>query len=253
MAEEVGKERVRRFKAIILSYFYVVKQHIPNLITSPNLFIGSAAILLLFNGLTKWVLICAALCLVLDVLDGLVARSLNVSSEMGSQLDSLADMVSFGVLPSCILAWLMLDCQDGLPLWTILAAFLIASATALRLAKFNLDDRDSAFFYGLPSPSSGVAIFGLLFIVTSDHQWTEFLSCNSVFFFGLVVLLPLLMLSNLRLWSLKGTNRPNGKIILGILLSIFALLVLSTGSAAIFLMVLIYVVFGFINKLVKVY
>ncbi|RLD22080.1 MAG: CDP-diacylglycerol--serine O-phosphatidyltransferase [Bacteroidetes bacterium] len=237
----------------MLRYFYTVKQHIPNLFTLANLFTGSAAILLLFNGMTLWVLVCAALCLILDVLDGFVARSLNVSSDMGGQLDSLADMVSFGVLPSCILAWLMMDCQDGLPLWAILPAFLIAAATAWRLAKFNLDDRDHAFFYGLPSPSSGVAIFGILLIVATDHEWAEYLSCNNVFFFVLVVLLPLLMLSDLRLWSFKGFNRPNGKIILGLLLSIFALLVLSTGAAAIILMIFVYVVFGFINKLVKVY
>jgi CDP-diacylglycerol---serine O-phosphatidyltransferase len=230
-----------------------VKQHIPNLFTLANLFIGNAAILLLFNGMTLWVLICAALCLIFDVLDGLTARNLNVSSKLGAQLDSLADMVSFGVLPACILAWLMMDCQDGLPLWAILPTFLITVATALRLAKFNLDDRDRAFFYGLPSPSSAAAIFALLLIIATDHQWTEYLSCNNVVFFGLVVLLPLLMLSNLRLWSFKGFSRPYGKVIFGILLSIFALLVIMTGSAALFLMVFVYVVFGLINKLVKVY
>lgn len=230
-----------------------MKKHIPNLFTVANLFTGSAAIFLLYNGMTWWVLICAALCLIFDVLDGLIARRLNVSSPMGLQLDSLADLVSFGVLPSSILAWLMMDCTDGLPVWAILAAFLIASATAWRLAKFNLDERDHAFFYGLPSPSSGVAVFGLLLMIEAGHQWAEYLMCNNVFFFALVVLLPLLMLSDLRLWSFKGFNRPNGKVILGILLSIFALLVISTGPAAIFLMVMIYVVFGLINKIVKVY
>jgi len=241
------------FNAIILRYFCIVKQHIPNLFTIANLFTGSAAILLLFNGMTRWVLICAALCLIFDIMDGLVARILDVSSDLGEQLDSLADMVSFGVLPACILAWLMLDCEDGIPLWAILTAFLITAATALRLAKFNLDDRDHAFFYGLPSPSSGVAVFGLLLIVTSNHPWSEYLICNSAIFFVVVVLLPLLMLSDLRLWSFKGISRPNGKFILGILLSIFVLLVITTGSAAIFLMVLVYLAFGLINTVVKVY
>lgn len=230
-----------------------MKRNLPNLITLANLFVGSSAIFLLFQGLILWVLICAAGCLLLDVLDGLVARRLNASSNLGGQLDSMADLVSFGVLPSCILAWLMLDCQDDLPLWALLPAFLIAAGTALRLAKFNLDDRDNTFFYGLPSPSSGIAIFGLLMIVATDHKWAAIYGCNYVGFYWLVVLLPLLMLSNLRLWSFKGIGRPNGKIILGSLLGIFAVLIITTGAAAVFLMVFVYVIFGRINKLVKVY
>ncbi len=240
-------------KAVILRYFCQVKQHIPNLVTLANLFVGCAAILFLFNGMTHWVLMSAASCLILDVLDGLIARRLNVTSPLGEQLDSLADMVSFGVLPSCILAWMMMNCTEGLPIWSVLPVFLIATATALRLAKFNLDDRDSAFFYGLPSPSSAVAIFGLLLITVSDHPWADYLSCNNVIFYTLVVLLSLLMLSNLRLWSLKGIDRPNGIIIFGVLLSIFALLIVMTGSAAIFLMVIAYLLFGLINTIVKVY
>jgi CDP-diacylglycerol--serine O-phosphatidyltransferase len=203
--------------------------------------------------MTLWVLICAASCLILDVLDGMLARSLNVSSPLGKQLDSLADMVSFGLLPSLILAWMMMRCESALPLWAILPAFLIASATAFRLAKFNLDDRDGAYFYGLPSPSSAIAIFGLLLILYTDHEWSKYLMCNNVIFYALVVLLPYLMLSNLRLWGFKCFYKPNGKLILGFLLSIFAILAVMTGSAAIFLMVIIYLAFGMINTLVKVY
>jgi len=235
------------------SYFYVVKRAIPNALTMLNLFSGSLGIYLIFNDRPDLTLLAALICLMADMLDGVAARALGVSSELGVQLDSLADVVSFGVLPSCILASLLMGCPGKLTVYLVPAAFLFVCGAALRLAKFNVDTRDRKTFYGLPTPSAAVAVFGILLVIESGHRYAEVFKCNNEIFILLVVLLPPLMLSNLRLWSFKGLREQNGKVILGLFLTIFAALTIWLGVAAIPIMVGLYIFVGLINVYAKFY
>jgi CDP-diacylglycerol---serine O-phosphatidyltransferase len=129
--------------------------YIPNSLTSLNLLSGMFGIYYVFNGdifMGAYFVFAAAF---FDFLDGFAARLLHVSGEMGKQLDSLADMVTFGVLPSLIMMRMIAASSDSH--WIYFLAFAIAVFAALRLAKFNIDTRQSDRFIGVPTPA--VALF----------------------------------------------------------------------------------------------
>ena len=237
-----------------MTIFEPVRHNLPNILTLGNLVAGSCAIAALFTHHPVATLILAILCLFLDVLDGFLARRLKTTTELGLHLDSLADLVSFGVLPGCILYFLLQAvCPNAqLPSWLPYAAFLVTAGVALRLAHYNVDIRERTVFFGLPTPGAATLIFGFLWMYVDQHQWWSFV-CSATFLFSLVIILPLLMLSNIRLWSLKGLPERNGKLILFALLSVFALLMLVIGSAGVSLMVVVYIVFGIINHYLKLY
>src|SRR6056297_457143 len=139
-----------------------VRKHIPNFITSLNLFSGCLSIVLSFEGYLLLAVYMIFFSAILDFLDGMTARLLNVYSKVGKELDSLADVVSFGVAPSVIVYFLMkgalynthyIPTLAELPVIDILfliAPFLIAVFSGIRLAKFNIDERQSNSFIGLP-------------------------------------------------------------------------------------------------------
>jgi len=146
------------------------RSNIANIVTSMNLLCGSLAIYFLFCGrpMTAVYLILAAA--VFDFADGFVARLLHVQSEMGKQLDSLSDVVSFGLAPGLAMLLLL---EKGLAFWdtglpenAAFIAFLIPVCSAFRLAKFNIDERQSDRFIGLPTPANGLLIFSLLPLVS---------------------------------------------------------------------------------------
>ncbi|MEL7375383.1 MAG: CDP-alcohol phosphatidyltransferase family protein [Bacteroidota bacterium] len=153
-----------------------MKAWLPNLITLLNLFCGCTAAVLLFNG--EWSSAALALLAGLgaDFLDGLVARALGVSNPLGKELDSLADMVSFGFLPGLIYYHLLyFRGSDTLPVgghagfdYLSLFGFVVTLFAAIRLAKFNIDERQSSGFIGLATPSSMLFAVGLLWIATFD-------------------------------------------------------------------------------------
>jgi CDP-diacylglycerol--serine O-phosphatidyltransferase len=134
---------------------------------------------------------------VFDFLDGFTARALKVSSPIGKQLDSLADMVSFGVLPSLAMAWMIYEKTpfDGLSF----IAFLLAVGSALRLARFNIDETQKDSFSGLPTPANALFITGLCFAVEDGHTWI----LNSYLLLGLTLIFSYLMVSKLRLIAFK--------------------------------------------------
>ena len=164
--------------------------NIPEKIWMASLFIGLAAIV--------------------DFADGFVARFFNASSEMGKQLDSLADLVSFGVAPGLIMyQFLRLSYaqqSDGLDIsliWLI-PALVIPCAAAWRLARFNLDSSQSFSFKGLPVPAVGIFVASLPLIYWNvNQQWVINLLLNKWFLYGLILFLSWLMVSNIPLISLK--------------------------------------------------
>lgn len=150
---------------------------------------------------------CAA---VIDFLDGLVARLLKVSSEIGKQLDSLADVVSFGVAPGMIVyQYLRYACaqqEGGLnasALW-LLPAFIIPCAGAYRLARFNIDTTQSHGFKGVPIPAAGllIASFPLIYAFT-DINWLIVLKANKWFWYAISLVVSYLMVSTLPMMALK--------------------------------------------------
>ncbi|QSE97937.1 CDP-diacylglycerol--serine O-phosphatidyltransferase [Fulvivirga lutea] len=135
-------------------------KHIPNLITCSNLLCGCLGIVFAFQGNLEWSVYSIWAAMVFDFLDGFTARMLKVSSDIGKQLDSLADMVTFGLLPAVFLFHLFSDDAGYLAY----LSFLVAVFSAFRLAKFNVDDSQSDSFVGMPTPANALFISSLLFV-----------------------------------------------------------------------------------------
>ena len=168
--------------------------HIPNAITSLNLLCGALGIAFVFRGrmdIAFWLLITAS---VLDFLDGFAARLLHAYSELGKELDSLADVVSFGLLPAFMLYALY---QVAAPLeWMAFIPFIVAVFSALRLAKFNIDTRQTDSFLGLPSPASALLIAAAAYYTQQNPSWRQFMQ-TTWFIPCLSVVLSFLLVSNL--------------------------------------------------------
>ncbi len=208
-----------------------MKQQIPNIFTLLNLFFGCLAIVATVQtGLTisadsnggNLVIIpekiylasvFIAIAAVVDFFDGFVARLLNVPSELGKQLDSLADVVSFGVAPGMIIyQFLRLSFAqqpDGLDvnIFWLMPAFLVPCAGAYRLARFNIDTEQSYGFKGVPIPAVGllVAAFPLIFWY-SNQAWTTDLLTNKWFWYTVIFMVSYLMVSKLPMLALKFKN-----------------------------------------------
>lgn len=185
-----------------MKLFRAVKQNIPNTITSMNLFSGCMAVASAFHfnetiGAMQgyeWAFLFIGLATVFDFCDGLSARLLHAYSALGKELDSLSDLVSFGVAPAA-LVFNLIQSQTGS--WVAFLAFLIAVFGALRLAKFNIDDRQTTSFIGLPIPANAIFWIGVV-------AWNvDFRYIGDAWMTALVVLFPLLMVSSLPMFSLK--------------------------------------------------
>jgi CDP-diacylglycerol--serine O-phosphatidyltransferase len=203
-------------------------KQLPNIFTLLNLFFGCIAIVLIMqNGIVAtenangesalmlpeqmyWASAFLAIAAVIDFLDGLVARLLKLASEMGKQLDSLADVVSFGVAPGMIIyQFLRLSFaqqEDGLNtsvLW-LLPAFILPCAGAYRLARFNLDTTQSYGFKGLPIPAAGllIASFPLIYWYSSNEAILKLL-LNPWFWYFIVLFISYLMVSRIPMMAMK--------------------------------------------------
>ena len=186
--------------------------NIPNILTLLNLACGVLAILFVFQGQLDNTVAALGFSLGFDFLDGMVARLLKQASPIGKELDSLADMVSFGVVPGLIMAKLLLASQgESFPpeslsagnfLW--LGGILVAMFSGLRLAKFNIDTRQSDSFIGLPTPANTLLILSFWIIVEKypDHFLVPALQ-NSWLLLALAVLSSYLLVAELPLIALK--------------------------------------------------
>lgn len=151
----------------------LTNKHIPNIITSLNLLAGCTGLAMLLQGQIYLAAIFIFVAAVFDFLDGTTARLLDARSELGKQLDSLADAVSFGVLPGMIMFRLLdhaVDFQYPTSTWmTYLPylALLIPVASAIRLGRFNLDTRQSVHFIGLPTPANAIFLAAFPLVLTS--------------------------------------------------------------------------------------
>ncbi len=195
-----------------------MKKHIPNFITLLNLTMGIGSIYFSFQGtpedltLAGYLIFIAAL---FDFFDGFAARLLNAKSEIGLQLDSLADMVSFGVAPGFVL-YQMILLSHGKPLEIIdgvniypLVAVLIPWGAALRLAKFNIDDTQQTGFKGMPTPALAFFVASLPIIretLYHDRGMLYMVFTNSYLLAATAIIGFLLMTSSFPMFALKFTN-----------------------------------------------
>lgn len=188
-----------------------IKKYIPDSITSLNLLCGVLGIVTVFQGYFQQAFLLMLLAAVFDFFDGLAARALNAYSDLGKELDSLADQVSFGVLPSLMLFCYMSSANGGVmglgPWWVKLLCMLpllIAVFSGLRLAKFNTDSRQTCSFLGLPTPACAILCGSIVcFADASSWQFVEGI-CSSLWFFPLLsVFLSALLVCELPMFSLK--------------------------------------------------
>lgn len=182
-----------------------IKKHIPNTITCCNLISGCIATSYAFGGSPKMALLWIIIGAVFDFFDGMSARLLHVSSPIGKELDSLADDVTFGVAPATIVfSELMVLEYPGIlqPYAGYIPyfAFLIAAFSALRLAKFNLDERQTTSFIGMPTPANAL-FWGSL--VVFNPFWLEGYSWSVLIILALVCVTSLLLVSELPMFALK--------------------------------------------------
>ncbi|MFM1794403.1 MAG: hypothetical protein RL642_788 [Bacteroidota bacterium] len=159
-----------------------------------------------------WASIFILIAAVIDFLDGFVARLMHATSDMGKQLDSLSDVVSFGVAPGLILYQLLRIAYAAEPsgletsMLMMLPALLIPMAAAWRLARFNLDTVDRGHFVGLPVPAAGLFIASLPLLMLYNPMNVQSVLLNKWFLYGIIILISWLMVSTLTLLNLKFKN-----------------------------------------------
>lgn len=205
----------------------MIKKHIPNFITMLNLFSGCLAVYFAFLGCYDWVLYLVLLAALFDFADGLAARMLKAYSPMGKELDSLADVVSFGVVPGVLVMTLL--GESALPHWLSFAGFFIPVFSALRLAKFNIDERQTSSFLGLPTPANALFWVGLSF------AFPDFLIEYPIVLLALIVIFSGLLVCEIPMFSLKFMNlkiKDNGVQFLFLLISVLLIVVFTTKALA---------------------
>jgi len=179
--------------------------------------------------------------ILLDTFDGYFARRLRAESEIGEQLDSLADMISFGVAP----AYLYYQLAPNDNVLFIIAPILFVSGAALRLAKFNTLPKLN-YFIGLPTPFATLFLIGLFIGIQYDKEFFSQALSNPFIYFSLPLCLMILMLSHIKMFSLKSLEGEDTSLTLPLLfLMIFGLLILFDFRVALPSIVLIYVFFSF--------
>lgn len=188
-----------------------IVKHIPNTITSMNLLCGSLGVICASKGLFDWAFYLMIIASVADFCDGLAARLLDAYSPMGKELDSLADMVSFGLLPSVMMYFYMT--ADGSFGWYCFVPLVISVFSGLRLAKFNIDDRQSENFIGLATPACAILSASLVCFVsfhpdTFIADWAE----GPVLLPILSVILAFLLVSDIPMFSMKIKKNISGDV-----------------------------------------
>ena len=237
-------------------------RHLPNFITSLNLLSGSIAIVMAFEGNLTLSSYFIGIAVVFDFFDGFLARLLKAYSDIGKELDSLADIVSFGVAPAVILYQLLklslnidklplsFDITTLVDIVVLLSALLITVFSALRLAKFNVDTRQKDSFIGLPTPASAILIASLPVIMyNSDNFLIKQVILSIYFLVPLIISLSFLLVAEFPMFSLKfkSINFTNNKIPY-IFIGISVILLIILQYLAIPIIILFYIILSAVNN-----
>lgn len=217
----------------------MIKKHIPNSITSLNLLSGMIGIYFVLSGKIEYGAYFIFLAAIFDFFDGFVARILNVHSEIGKQLDSLADLVTFGVLPSFILFQLTKELTDHEYLPFI--ALIVGIFSALRLAKFNVDTRQSDRFIGVPTPANALLVSTLPFFVSKFPQVGNYIE-SPFALLTIAVVMSLLLVAEIPLIALKFKNySPKDNVFRYLILVIGLVCIITFGLAGIPILIISYI------------
>jgi len=220
-----------------------MKKHIPNALTCANLLSGCIGIVFAFKGDLNIAAYAVLVSGIFDFLDGFSARLLNVKSEMGKELDSLADVISFGFLPGVVMFQLITQSNQSTT-YLPYVAFLITIFSALRLAKFNIDTRQSEDFIGLNTPMNSLFIVSLPFI---QQQYPGILD-STLLLIGITILMSWLLVSEIKIYSLKfGTLTWKDNKVKYIFLMISAVLIAFLKFAAIPIVLILYISSSFLH------
>ncbi|WP_439553966.1 CDP-alcohol phosphatidyltransferase family protein [Flavobacterium macrobrachii] len=237
-----------------------IKALIPNFFTMLNLFCGCVALVFVSNAEFELAFFFVSLGIFFDFFDGFFARKFNVAGPLGVQLDSLADMVTSGVVPGYVMYQLIMDNKNlytsNLPLQDQLfpyLGFIITLGACYRLAKFNIDTRQSDSFIGLPTPAN--ALFFTSLPLVQDYFHTEIdlgFSYSKWFLIAITLLSAYVMNAEIPLFSLKIKNFSFAKYKLQIFfLAISVLMLIFLQIVAVPLIILIYVLLSVINNIVN--
>ena len=203
-----------------------LKKYIPNTITSMNALCGTVGVVFALQGRPDIAFIFLIAAAVFDFCDGLAARLLHAYSDMGKELDSLSDMVSFGVLPSVILYETMVLC--GVNAQVALCPLILAVFSALRLAKFNVDTRQGTDFIGVATPTSALICGSLGYFVYNSPDSVLASWCGTVWFLpALAVVLCALLVCEIPMFGMKvapGHKLLDGKRIVFLALAAVAII-----------------------------
>lgn len=234
-----------------------IKAQIPNTLTLFNLMLGAASIIQILNGKLILAAVLIAIAALFDFLDGFAARLLNIKSEIGKELDSLADVVSFGVAPAIFLFTAIKNNPnpgifEAFNAGLAYAALLIAAFSGYRLAKFNLDIRQTDSFLGLPTPANAIFIIPVTLFATgalhTDFPVLQLIVSNIWFQLLIIPLSCWLLVSEIPLFSLKFKHgfgfKTNRVKYIFLILSLLSILIL--GWAGIPLVIFIYIGMSFL-------
>jgi CDP-diacylglycerol--serine O-phosphatidyltransferase len=238
-----------------------IKKHIPNTITLLNLLAGLLALIHAFNGNYNEAFSLVCLGIFFDYWDGFFARIWKVQSPIGLQLDSLADMVTSGVVPGLVMYKMLADIQENQSQYNLTEdtyymgvvpylGFLITLASCYRLAKFNVDTRQTDSFIGLPTPANALLIMSIPMIqFHSEFEWlVDFLS-NPYVLVGVTVLSSYLLNAEIPLFSLKVKSFSWEKYKMQVVFLILSLiLIIFLEFIAIPIIILLYVILSVVNN-----
>ena len=238
-----------------------MKRHLPNLLTLMNLACGTGAIVLTLEGQWQFAVILILAASLFDFLDGFLARLLNAQSETGKQLDTLADMVTFGVLPAVFIYTIFKNCfihQDGGVAfitpglqWIFLGSVLVVPVfSAIRLARYNVEE-NGQFFHGLPTPAHALFWTGLFWQIMKDGQFFG-TSLNIFFLWAIMLIMAFHMILPVPMYSLKFEHfRIRGNMIRYLLIIISGIILLFTWLAGLSLVILTYILLSLLNLLLQ--
>lgn len=233
-----------------------MKKQLPNFITLCNLFCGTVAIIFAVRGMLDCAALFVAIGIFFDFFDGFFARLLHVKSEMGLQLDSLADMVTSGVVPGIAMFQLLssstyvLETKGTFSMLLPYMGLFISLGSAYRLANFNIDTRQSTGFIGLPTPANTMFILSLPLIL--QYQSTEivvFFLRNTWMLLGITLLSTYMLNANISLFALKFKDYSlKNNIVKYVFLAVCLLLLLVLKVIAIPFIILLYIFLSLITK-----
>lgn len=218
-----------------------MKKYIPNSITSLNLFSGCIGVLMALKGDFQAAFYCVLASGIFDFFDGMSARALHVKSLIGKELDSLADVISFGFLPGTVMYMLLKDASGHAYLPYL--GFVMTVFSALRLAKFNIDTRQTTDFIGVNTPMNTFVIISLPFIAEQYPQIKQ-----EFILLGIVALSSFLLVSEIKLFSMKLSSltwAPNKFKYLFLLLSLG--LIIALQFLALPIVLLLYMLFSYLH------